>query len=1050
MAGDGRDTAAPEGAPASGAPSSGKMKVFISYSRRDVNFADELELALADKGFEPLVDRHDIDANEEWRRRLVDLILSCDTVVFVLTEASAGSSTCAWEVEEAARVGKRRLVVTPGPVPAGVSPPPQLSALNWIYFWRNPDIPGSSFMRGLLDLERALKVDLAWLREQTRLAEQASLWWDRVLRREPAEINISSMLLRGNVLREALDWAGRTPEGANVPSQVADFLDASVRAEAYLKAQAEAQLAERETALKAAEAAVKDRARAVGRLRWVTGAALLVVLGLVALAGTWLWTAARSSVEAGDSKAPLFAQASQDMVDRQEYARAAMMALAGDPLVQDQMFGGLLKPDGYAPLMAALVRAHADGQLLADVPMPNGPAAMVGLPDGKRFVGFDQQSIATTWEIGKEKPVETFLMPAQAIQVQLLPDGDHAVVEWWPQARVSVWSLSKHEEGQVFDLGRSDRLVDKSVPGDAGAWNFALSPDGKFVLTNGMDNKVRLWRVGEPKTPAKIVSEHTDASVPAIAFDPENPSSFAVGLSAYEGGSGKVDGRITVWRTDDLSRPQASMRVEQPFTAMIWSQGNLVLGMADGGLMRTPPADTSTGKAFLEPLFQNYMAYKNPDTGEGEPIGHLAISSNQNILMVQTSTVIRLLHVDGGGPIAEFGNGNFNHAAGMWNEGAGVIYATPDAMHLRVLGLGAISQTRNLEEKDKDGTTTFSPRRTAIGGGAMFSEDYGAKDGEPNIRTRRPGQPDERFMLKVNYDMVASEDGNALAVDTKDDRVSVHYGKDKSWTTPVAGESGAFVFAPPGEGGAVRIATSSKQGVKIWQAGVDKEIAGIVFPDGEQQPPNHMAVSPDGQRVLLARENLELWRLGGKKAEWGLDLQDIGPVLFLPDGSGVLDVEGTTIAARDMDGRLQRALTGHHANVRHLVLSPDGKLMLSADDDGAVLLWVVGQRNYVQRFDVATPFIDGIGFDPDGRHVLAVAGETLARFDIDPLLLMKPAERVKAACEWARGKGVEMLSPEDRAKYPVLESAKLMPCVARGILPPPPPPTPPPAPALGG
>ena len=65
---------------------SGDLKVFISYSRRDVAFVDELDLALQDKGFETLVDRHGIHAGEDWKVRLGELIFACDTVVFILTE----------------------------------------------------------------------------------------------------------------------------------------------------------------------------------------------------------------------------------------------------------------------------------------------------------------------------------------------------------------------------------------------------------------------------------------------------------------------------------------------------------------------------------------------------------------------------------------------------------------------------------------------------------------------------------------------------------------------------------------------------------------------------------------------------------------------------------------------------------------------------------------------------------------------------------------------------------------------------------------------------
>ena len=90
----------------------GKLRVFISYSRDDLKFADQLEAALNLWGFECLIDRHDISGGEDWKRRLGNLIREADTVVFVLSPSSARSPTCDWEVEEAARLNKRILPLT--------------------------------------------------------------------------------------------------------------------------------------------------------------------------------------------------------------------------------------------------------------------------------------------------------------------------------------------------------------------------------------------------------------------------------------------------------------------------------------------------------------------------------------------------------------------------------------------------------------------------------------------------------------------------------------------------------------------------------------------------------------------------------------------------------------------------------------------------------------------------------------------------------------------------------------------------------------------------
>ena len=43
----------------------GKLRVFISYSRDDLKFADQLDMALVAYGFECLIDREDISGGED-------------------------------------------------------------------------------------------------------------------------------------------------------------------------------------------------------------------------------------------------------------------------------------------------------------------------------------------------------------------------------------------------------------------------------------------------------------------------------------------------------------------------------------------------------------------------------------------------------------------------------------------------------------------------------------------------------------------------------------------------------------------------------------------------------------------------------------------------------------------------------------------------------------------------------------------------------------------------------------------------------------------------
>src|ERR1700693_2807454 len=132
----GRGMAAPAG-------QDDKLNVFISYSRDDLKFADQLRAALLGYDFTVTIDRESITSGEDWKRRLGALIRDADTIVFVLSPSSARSPICAWEASEAVSLGKRVIPILCRPLDD--APPPELATLQYTYFYEEPKFPGTGF-----------------------------------------------------------------------------------------------------------------------------------------------------------------------------------------------------------------------------------------------------------------------------------------------------------------------------------------------------------------------------------------------------------------------------------------------------------------------------------------------------------------------------------------------------------------------------------------------------------------------------------------------------------------------------------------------------------------------------------------------------------------------------------------------------------------------------------------------------------------------------------------------------------------------------------------
>lgn len=205
-----------------------KTRVFISYSRKDMPFADRLEATLKARGFEPLIDREEIYAFEDWWKRIEALIGQADTIVFVLSPDSVKSDVALKEVAYAASLNKRFAPIVYRPIEDGAVPEP-LRRLNFIFF-DNAD----RFETSANKLAEALQTDIVWVRRHTEFGEAARRWIEAG--------RVGGLLLRPPILDQAETWLTLRPAGAPLPSaETETFLAESRKADTESKiAQAKA------------------------------------------------------------------------------------------------------------------------------------------------------------------------------------------------------------------------------------------------------------------------------------------------------------------------------------------------------------------------------------------------------------------------------------------------------------------------------------------------------------------------------------------------------------------------------------------------------------------------------------------------------------------------------------------------------------------------------------------------------------------------------------------------------------------------------------------
>jgi WD40 repeat protein len=501
--------------------------LFISYSRKDKDFAQKLSASLDDMGFESWVDWEDIPPTADWWEQIQKGIESADTFLFLLSPDSVKSEVCGREIDYAVKMGKRMIPI----VAREVSPSEVhavLTRLNWIFFREQDD-----YNTSIKKLEAGLKTDLTWVETQRRLQVRA-LEWDK--RKD------TSLLLRGKDLQDAELQLATNTSREPIPTDLQ---------RAYVH---------------------ESRQSADRQRRIVTGIAVAGLIIMAALAVFGFMQAGRATTQATiaqtaearaesnasmaqtaqakavSSEATAIANEEKAKKNEEEAKRQATLARAGELaaqsiLLRDKFFQTslLLGIEAYRTsatvqtLGALLDNTQANPQLHKFLVGHSDAVNSVAFsPNGKMLASAGDDNTIILWDVSTGQPINQPLTEhADAVtSIAFSADGkflvsgseDKTIILWNPMTGQpigqplmehtdSITSLAFSADGKILASGSRDNTVILwdfttlqpigKLPTGNIVWDIAFSPDGKTIASNSGSN-VTLWNtetlqpIGQP------------------------------------------------------------------------------------------------------------------------------------------------------------------------------------------------------------------------------------------------------------------------------------------------------------------------------------------------------------------------------------------------------------------------------------------------------------------------------------------------------------------------------------------------------------------------
>jgi len=518
--------------------------LFISYSRKDLEFAKKLTSSLTDIGLDAWVDWNDIPPTADWWETIENGIESSDAFLCILSPDSVASEVCNREIDHGFKNGKRMIPIIVRDVDKGKTRD-DLKKLNWIFFREQDD-----FQASLKKLETGLKIDLAWLETHRKIQVRALEWKQQ---------RINSLLLRGEELQHA--------ETQLAAHAAADPAPTEIQQEFVLESRR-----------------ITDRQRRIVTAISIAGLiamAILTVFSVIQAANAResadIAQAEQRKAELAKDEAETQKQVAETLrgiaeraqvIAEEETSKALAGSLAGQAnslMTTDHGLALLLGIEAYERDTSSFLTRTNLFQLIQYAPNVRlfgfeGAISSVAIsPDGTliAIANAEQVSLLDAETKQRYMVLNLDVTPGEGSYVgtiqsvafspdgKMLATGGCSTQNCIGQGTINLWDVSNLEQRHLLDNISAHTKLVKTV---------VFSPDGKYLASGSFDQTINLYEITNTQKLNRVNSDPLSGHasfVNSLAFHPNGN----ILVSASD------DKTIIIW---DITNPSAPKQIGTP------------------------------------------------------------------------------------------------------------------------------------------------------------------------------------------------------------------------------------------------------------------------------------------------------------------------------------------------------------------------------------------------------------------------------------------------------------------------------------------------------